>query len=110
MRVNFTDIVINTYGKKVIIFSEWIRMNNIIGKMLRESNVGFAELNWKIPVKHRGKLIQKFEENKDCKVFLSTEAGGSGLNLQAADTVVNFELPWNPAKKNQRIGRIDLLG
>ncbi|PJB55263.1 MAG: helicase, partial [Bacteroidetes bacterium CG_4_9_14_3_um_filter_41_19] len=44
------------------------------------------------------------------KVFLSTEAGGTGLNLQVADTLINFELPWNPAKKNQRIGRIDRLG
>ena len=43
-------------------------------------------------------------------MFLSTEAGGAGLNLQMADTVINFELPWNPAKKNQRIGRIDRLG
>jgi SNF2 family DNA or RNA helicase len=106
----FEKLDINTNGKKIIIFSEWIRMNNIIGKMLRENNVGFAELSGNIPVKHRGKLIQKFEENKDCKVFLSTEAGGSGLNLQVADTVVNFELPWNPAKKNQRLGRIDRLG
>ena len=43
-------------------------------------------------------------------MFLSTEAGGTGLNLQAADILINFELPWNPAKKNQRIGRIDRIG
>ena len=106
----FEKLDINTNGKKVIIFSEWVRMNHLIGKMLRENNVGFAELSGRIPVKHRGKLIQKFEDNSDCKVFLSTEAGGSGLNLQVADTVINFELPWNPAKKNQRLGRIDRLG
>ena len=106
----FEKLDINSNGKKVIIFSEWVRMNNIIGKMLRENNVGFAELSGRVPVKHRGKLIQKFEENTDCRVFVSTEAGGSGLNLQVADTVINFELPWNPAKKNQRLGRIDRLG
>ncbi len=106
----FEKLDINTNGKKIIIFSEWVRMNNLIGKMLHENNVGFAQLSGQIPVKHRGKLIQKFEDNSDCKVFLSTEAGGSGLNLQVADTVVNFELPWNPAKKNQRLGRIDRLG
>ena len=106
----FEKLDINTNGKKVIIFSEWVRMNHLIGKMLRENDVGFAELSGRIPVKHRGKLIQKFEENTDCRVFLSTEAGGSGLNLQVADTVINFELPWNPAKKNQRLGRIDRLG
>jgi superfamily II DNA/RNA helicase len=43
-------------------------------------------------------------------VFLSTDAGGTGLNLQAADCVINFELPWNPAKLNQRIGRVNRIG
>jgi superfamily II DNA/RNA helicase len=43
-------------------------------------------------------------------VFLSTEAGGAGLNLQFSDTVINFDLPWNPAKKNQRIGRVNRIG
>ena len=55
-------------------------------------------------------MIKKFENNPECKVFLSTEAGGFGLNLQVADILINFELPWNPAKKNQRIGRIDRVG
>jgi hypothetical protein len=96
--------------KKIIIFSEWVLMHKLIGNMLRENNIGFAELNGSVPVKHRGELIHGFESDPDCKVFLSTEAGGSGLNLQVADTLINFELPWNPAKKNQRIGRIDRIG
>ena len=96
--------------RKIIIFSEWVKVHKMIGKMLRENNIGFVELNGSVPVKLRGELIKKFEDNSHCKVFLSTEAGGSGLNLQVADTLINFELPWNPAKKNQRIGRIDRLG
>lgn len=96
--------------RKIIIFSEWIKVHKLIGKMLRENNIGFVELNGSVPVKLRGELIKKFEDNAHCKIFLSTEAGGSGLNLQVADTLINFELPWNPAKKNQRIGRIDRLG
>ena len=96
--------------RKIIIFSEWIKVHKLIGKMLRENNIGFVELNGSVPVKLRGELIKKFEDNSHCKIFLSTEAGGSGLNLQVADTLINFELPWNPAKKNQRIGRIDRLG
>lgn len=101
---------IKNNDRKIIIFSEWVRMNNLIGRMLHQLNIGFAELSGRIPVKHRGTLIKKFEDNPDCRVFISTEAGGSGLNLQVADTVINFELPWNPAKKNQRIGRIDRIG
>lgn len=95
---------------KIIIFSEWVKVHKLIGKLLRDNNIGFVELNGSIPVKSRGELIRKFESNSQYKVFLSTEAGGSGLNLQVADTVINFELPWNPAKKNQRIGRINRLG
>ncbi len=96
--------------RKIIIFSEWIKVHKLLGQLLRELNIGFVELNGKVPVKARGKLIEKFETDDKCKIFLSTEAGGVGLNLQVADTVINFELPWNPAKKNQRIGRIDRLG
>ena len=95
---------------KIIIFSEWVKVHKLVGQMLRENNIGFVELNGKIPVAKRGDLIRKFETNPQYKIFLSTEAGGSGLNLQIADTLINFELPWNPAKKNQRIGRIDRLG
>jgi SNF2 family DNA or RNA helicase len=102
------DIVNNEI--KLIIFSEWVKVHKLIGKILRKNKVGFVELSGKIPVKRRGDLIKKFEDDPKIKVFLSTEAGGAGLNLQVADTLINFELPWNPAKKNQRIGRIDRLG
>ena len=95
---------------KIIIFSEWIKVHKLIGQMLRQNKIGFVELSGKVPVKLRGDLIKKFETSQECKVFLSTEAGGAGLNLQFANTLINFELPWNPAKKNQRIGRIDRLG
>lgn len=97
-------------NRKIIIFSEWVTTHYLLGELLRELNIGYVELTGKVPVKKRGLLIKKFEEDDDCQVFLSTEAGGAGLNLQMADTVINFELPWNPAKKNQRIGRIDRLG
>lgn len=97
-------------GKKVIIFSEWKTMLWLIEKMLKAHELGSVTLSGDVPVQHRGKLIEEFRTNDDCRVFLSTEAGGSGLNLQFADTVVNFELPWNPAKKNQRIGRVHRIG
>jgi SNF2 family DNA or RNA helicase len=106
----FEKLDIENNAAKIIIFSEWIKVHQLIGKLLRDNNVGFVELNGKIPVKSRNELIRKFENNDGYKVFLSTEAGGSGLNLQVADTLINFELPWNPAKKNQRTGRIDRIG
>jgi superfamily II DNA/RNA helicase len=106
----FEKLDIQNTHRKVIIFSEWIKVHKIIVQMLRKNGVGFTELNGTVPVQQRGALIKHFEEDDACKVFLSTEAGGAGLNLQMADTLINFELPWNPAKKNQRIGRIDRLG
>ncbi len=96
--------------RKVVIFTEWTTMTFLIGKMLSELNIPFVEFTGKIPVQKRQALINEFNENPDCKVFLSTDAGGLGLNLQVADCVINFELPWNPAKLNQRIGRVMRIG
>jgi SNF2 family DNA or RNA helicase len=67
--------------------------------MLLKNNTGYSELNGSIPANKRGNLIKQIESDDNCKVFLSTEAGGAGLNLQVADILINFELPWNPAKK-----------
>ncbi|HFE64954.1 MAG TPA: helicase, partial [Caldithrix sp.] len=96
--------------KKVIIFSEWKTMLHLIEKLLKTNQVGYAKLTGDVPVKNRGRLIEEFSHNPDCLVFLATEAGGTGLNLQVADTVINVELPWNPARKNQRIGRVHRIG
>lgn len=106
----FNKLDLKNTSRKIIIFSEWVNMLNIIGEMLKEEGVNFTKLTGSVPVKKRKSLIEYFEKNTDCKVFLSSESGGAGLNLQVADTVINFELPWNPAKKNQRIGRIDRIG
>jgi SNF2 family DNA or RNA helicase len=96
--------------RKVIIFSEWKTMLHLIGKMLKTNGIQYVTLSGDVPVKKRSLLIDEFANNPDTLVFLSTEAGGTGLNLQFADTVINFDLPWNPAKKNQRIGRINRIG
>ena len=101
---------IHNNQRKIIIFSEWTTMLTIIGRMLTKNGIGFTELTGNVAVKERKKVIKEFEENPGCRIFLSTESGGTGLNLQVADTVINFELPWNPSKKNQRTGRIDRLG
>ena len=107
---NILEELIKQNGRKVVIFSEWTTMTMLIGKHLSREEIPFVELSGKVPVVKRQALIDEFNTNPDCKVFLSTDAGGTGLNLQAADCVVNFELPWNPAKVNQRIGRVNRIG
>jgi superfamily II DNA or RNA helicase len=96
--------------RKMVVFSEWTTMTYLIARSLSVMKIPFVELSGKVPVKKRQALIDEFSSNPDCRVFLSTDAGGTGLNLQAADCVVNFELPWNPARLNQRVGRVNRIG
>jgi len=104
------DEVVVQNHRKMVIFSEWTTMTFLIARTLSNMNLPFVELSGKVPVKKRQALIDEFTNNPDCRVFLSTDAGGTGLNLQVADSVVNFELPWNPARMNQRIGRVNRIG
>jgi SNF2 family DNA or RNA helicase len=97
-------------NRKVVVFSEYERMTHLAGEELRKLRIGFVSLHGGVPSRQRGALIQKFRDDPDCRVFLSTDAGGVGLNLQAASAVVNFEPPWNPARLEQRIGRVHRLG
>src|SRR5664279_306776 len=96
--------------RKVVVFSEYERMTHLAGEELRRLGIGFVSLHGGVPSRKRGELIEKFRRDPECRVFLSTDAGGVGLNLQAASAVVNFEPPWNPARLEQRIGRVHRLG
>jgi len=107
---NILDDLVVQNKRKVVIFSEWTNMTYLIAKHLSKAKIDFVELTGKVPVPKRQALIDEFTENPDCRVFLSSDAGGTGLNLQAADCVINFELPWNPAKIQQRIGRVNRIG
>ncbi|MBY0372977.1 MAG: DEAD/DEAH box helicase, partial [Bryobacteraceae bacterium] len=97
-------------GRKVVVFSEYERMTHLAGKELEKLGIGFVSLHGGVPSRNRGALMEKFRRDAECQVFLSTDAGGVGLNLQAASAVVNFEPPWNPARLEQRIGRVHRLG
>jgi len=97
-------------NRKVVVFSEYERMTRLAGEELARLGIGFVSLHGLVPSRQRGALMQKFREDPECKVFLSTDAGGVGLNLQSASAVINFEPPWNPARLEQRIGRVHRLG
>jgi superfamily II DNA or RNA helicase len=97
-------------GRKVVVFSEYERMTHLAGKELEKLGIGFVSLHGGVPSRNRGALIERFQRDPQCGVFLSTDAGGVGLNLQAASAVINFEPPWNPARLEQRIGRVHRLG
>ena len=95
---------------KAVLFSEWTRMLDLIEPLLKKRKVPFVRLEGKVPQKKRQQIVNEFQNNPNCKVFLSTNAGSTGLNLQAADTVINVDLPWNPAVLEQRIARAHRMG
>ena len=90
---------------KVIVFSEWERMLDLVRDLCRRLELGFAWHTGTVPQKRRRGEINAFKTDPQCRVFLSTDSGASGLNLQNASVVINCDLPWNPAKLEQRIAR-----
>ena len=92
-------------GHKAIVFSQWADMLAFTEPILKRTGLGYVKLTGQVPTAKRGALVEQFFDDKNCRVFLSTDAGGVGLNLQAASLVVNLDLPWNPAVLEQRIGR-----
>lgn len=95
---------------KLVVFSQWETMIFEAAKVLDTLGVGYTVLHGGLPGKDRKEAMERFKTDPECKVFLSTDAGGTGLNLQVADTVVNLELPWNPAVLEQRIARVHRMG
>jgi hypothetical protein len=92
-------------GVKVIVFSEWERMLELVRELCQKLEFGFAWHTGSVPQRRRRAEINAFKHDPHCRVFLSTESGGVGLNLQDASVVINCDLPWNPAKLEQRIAR-----
>lgn len=91
--------------RKVIVFSEWERMLVMIRELAGEMGIECAWHTGSVPQQRRRAEIMRFKQDPTCRLFLSTDSGSVGLNLQAASAVVNVDLPWNPAKLEQRIAR-----
>jgi superfamily II DNA or RNA helicase len=95
---------------KVVVFSQWLRMHEILGGHIAKEGWGHAFFHGSVESRERGKILDRFRGDPECRVFLSTDAGGVGLNLQHASVVINVDLPWNPAVLEQRIGRVHRIG
>ncbi|MES9903538.1 MAG: DEAD/DEAH box helicase, partial [Sedimenticola sp.] len=97
-------------GRKAVVFSQWEGMTRMVEERLRGMGLGSVRLHGGVPTAKRGALIDRFREDDGVQVFISTDAGGVGLNLQCASVLVNLDIPWNPAVLEQRIARIHRLG
>jgi SNF2 family DNA or RNA helicase len=97
-------------GHQLLIFSEWERMTRLAQEALTRLGVASERLHGGMSGRAREEALRRFREDADVRVFISTEAGGVGLNLQTANYVINLDLPWNPARLEQRIGRAHRMG
>jgi hypothetical protein len=95
---------------KAVVFSQWTRTHDIVIRRLETRGLGYVSFHGGVPSDKRPVLVERFRDDPTCRVFLSTDAGATGLNLQHASTLVNMDLPWNPAVLEQRIARIHRIG
>jgi hypothetical protein len=102
---NVIDEACSDPDTKIVVFSEWVRMLELVQDLLKKMGLGYALHTGSVPQRRRRAEIQLFKSDPDCRIFLSSDSGGLGLNLQNASVVINCDLPWNPAKLEQRIAR-----
>lgn len=97
-------------SRKIVLFSEWTTMLDLIEQRIRRFKLDPVRLDGSVPQKKRQQMVHRFQRDPSCRLFLTTNAGSTGLNLQAANTVINVDLPWNPAVLEQRIARAHRMG
>ncbi len=108
--VTLLDELFEQPDTKVVIFSQWLRMHELIHNRVADRGWDHVMFHGSLSHPKRREVIDRFREDPKCRAFLGTDAGGVGLNLQHANVVINMDLPWNPAVLEQRIGRVHRLG
>jgi hypothetical protein len=93
---------------KILIFTEFVQTQAMLENYLTERGISVVLLNGSMNMAERIEVQKRF--SKEVRVMISTDAGGEGLNLQFCHIVVNYDIPWNPMKLEQRIGRVDRIG
>lgn len=102
------DIFAEDKNRKLIIFTEFVATQQYLSKLLKDRGYSTSLLNGSLSIEERNLVLAEFRE--ETNILISTDAGGEGLNLQFANYMINYDLPWNPMKIEQRIGRVDRIG
>ncbi len=102
------DIFAEDKNRKLIIFTEFVATQQYLSKLLKDRGYSTSLLNGSLSIEERNLVLAEFRE--ETSILISTDAGGEGLNLQFANYMINYDLPWNPMKIEQRIGRVDRIG
>ena len=98
----------NEPALKVLVFTEFVPTQAMLAQFLESRGFSVAILNGGMDLDARAKTQQAF--SREIRIMISTDAGGEGLNLQFCHVIVNFDMPWNPMRVEQRIGRVDRIG
>lgn len=93
---------------KYLIFTEFVPTQNMLRDFLEQHGFPVVCLNGSMDLDERRRVQRQFAEKT--RILVSTDAGGEGLNLQFAHIIINYDLPWNPMRIEQRIGRVDRIG
>ncbi len=107
----FCDLLVESLdsGQKVVIYSQYLGMIDIIEDFLQELKVDYVSLTGKS--RNRGAIIERFNEEDDCRVYVgSLRAGGTGIDLVAASVVIHYDRWWNAAKEDQATDRVHRIG
>jgi SNF2 family DNA or RNA helicase len=102
------DLFAEDRQRKVIIFTEFVATQSYLVKLLKDRGYSTSILNGSMSIEERNAVLQEFKT--ETNILISTDAGGEGLNLQFSNCIINYDLPWNPMKIEQRIGRVDRIG
>ena len=95
-------------SQKIIIFTEFMVTQEYLKRILVSKDYSVSILNGSMSIKERNDALHEFRDKTS--IFISTDAGGEGLNLQFSNIIINYDLPWNPMKIEQRCGRADRIG
>jgi len=93
---------------KLLVFTEFVPTQRMLAEFLNNRGIAVACLNGSMSMEERQQVQEQFA--KEARILVSTDAGGEGLNLQFCHVVVNYDIPWNPMRLEQRIGRVDRIG
>lgn len=93
---------------KFLIFTEFVPTQNMLDEFLKNRGFSVVILNGSMDMDERQRVQAAFA--RDVRILISTDAGGEGLNLQFCHIVINYDIPWNPMRLEQRIGRVDRIG
>lgn len=93
---------------KVVVFTQFVATQNMLLDLLESAGIQAVAINGAMDLEER--RIAQEDFRSEARVLVSTDAGGEGINLQFAHIVVNYDLPWNPMRVEQRIGRVDRIG